>query len=283
MSGIPDGACDCHAHVFGPPARFPFDPTRTYTPGEASVEQLEAHQAALGLTRVVIVQPSPYGVDNSCTLDAARRLGDNARVVAVVAANLGTEALRGLHAAGVRGIRLNLETVGQSDPAIVGTMLRAAADLVAPLGWHVQTYTNLGVIDALHRVLAELPVPVVIDHFGRSMAAGGVGQSGFAALLDLVSKGRAYVKLSAPHRIAAQPDDAGLIARALIAANPARMLWGSDWPHAAGRPGGRDPAVIEPFAAIDDHRALARLLEWAGDAATAQAILVDNPARLYGF
>ena len=280
---VPAGACDCHTHVFGPPALFPPDPARTYPPDLASVEDLQAHQAALGLERVIIVQPSTYGTDNACTLDAVRRLGARARAVAVVALDTAVPLLRQMNAAGVRGIRLNLETVGMSDPGVVGDMLRQAAALAAPLDWHVQTFTNLGVIAALHRVLSDLPVPVVVDHFGRAMAAGGVGQAGFEALLDLVSTGRAYVKLSAPQRIAADPDDAGPIARALIAANPVRMLWGSDWPHPGGRPGTRDPAVIEPFQPIDDGRALARLLEWAGDDATARAILVDNPARLYGF
>jgi predicted TIM-barrel fold metal-dependent hydrolase len=278
---VPAGACDCHTHVFGPPALFPFDPARTYTPGEASVEALVAHQAALGMARVVIVQPSPYGTDNTCTLDAVRRLGTRARAVAVVAPDIDAASLRAMHDAGVRGVRLNLETVGMSDPGVASELLRRAAEMVAPLGWHVQTYTNLGVIAALHGVLSGLAAPLVVDHFGRAMAAGGVDQAGFAALLDLVSTGKAYVKLSAAHRIAADPDEAGPIARALIAANPARMLWGSDWPHPGGRAGRRDPAVVETFEAVDDRQALARLLAWAGDAAG--AILVDNPARVYGF
>jgi predicted TIM-barrel fold metal-dependent hydrolase len=139
----------------------------------------------------------------------------------------------------------------------------------------------MGVIGSLHGLMADLPVPLVIDHFGRAMAADGVGQTGFDALLDLVQSGRAYVKVSAAHRIADEPEDAGPIARALIAANPARIVWGSDWPH----PGGvrRDVAEIEPFNPVDDGAALNRLRRWAGDAATLRAILVDNPARLYGF
>lgn len=277
----PAGACDCHTHVFGPPVLFSYDPARTYTPGQASLEALSALHAALGIGRVVIVQPSPYGTDNSCTLDAVRRLGDRARAVAVVAPDIGANALQALHAAGVRGVRLNLETAGMSDPGIAADLLRRAADKIAPLGWHVQTYTNMGVIAALHRVLSDLAAPVVIDHFGRAMASDGTAQTGFAALLDLVGTGKAYVKLSAAHRIAADPEDAEPIARALIAANPARMLWGSDWPHPAGRPGKRNISVVEPFEPIDDRRALARLMAWAGD--LAKTILVDNPARLYGF
>jgi predicted TIM-barrel fold metal-dependent hydrolase len=140
------------------------------------------------------------------------------------------------------------------------------------------------VLAALQRDVEALPVPLVVDHFGRAMAAAGPGQRGFDALLDLVRSGRVWVKLSAAHRIAARPEDAGPLAVALIAANPARMLWGSDWPHPGGKPRGtHDAAAIEPFEPVDDGRALNRLLRWAGDAATLRAILVDNPARLYGF
>ncbi len=279
---LPRGSCDCHTHVFGP--GYPFDPGRAYTPAEAVAAELIEHQRILGLDRVVIVQPSPYGTDNRATLDGVRAVGAGARAVAVVAPDLALVALRALHEQGVRGVRLNLQTGGQSDAAVAGRLLRHAADQVAPLGWHVQVYTGLDVLAPLHDLIAGLEVPLVVDHFGRAMAAGGVAQPGFAALLDLVGSGRAYVKLSAAHRIAPAPggpDDAGPIAAALLAANPARMLWGSDWPHAGGAR--LDKAAIEPFNPIDDGAALNRLRRWAGDAATLHAVLVDNPARLYGF
>lgn len=281
---LPRGACDCHTHVFGPPSRFPFDLARAYTPGEASTEQLQAHQRLLGLDRVVIVQPSPYGIDNACTLAALRQIGPQARAVAVIDPALPLDALKTLHAAGVRGIRLNLETAGKSDPAIVKALLLHAAHQVAALDWHVQVYTSLTVIAALHETIATLPVTLVIDHFGRSMAALGPTQSGFQALLDLVETGQAYVKLSAAHRIAPNPDDAEPIAKALIAANPARMLWGSDWPHCGTPPGvNRDPRRIEAFNPIDDGQALNRLRRWSPTPEIFRTILVDNPARLYGF
>jgi predicted TIM-barrel fold metal-dependent hydrolase len=198
---------------------------------------------------------------------------------------LSRTALHSLHDAGVRGVRLNLETVGQSDPAIATRLLREAAEMVAPLGWHVQVYTSMAVLAAAHAALRDLPAPLVVDHFGRAMAAAGPAQPGFDALLDLVSTGRAYVKLSAAHRIApGAPDDAEPIALALIAANSARMLWGSDWPHPGGQPGTRrDRLAIEPFNPIDDGAALNRLRRWAGTDDVLRAILVDNPARLYDF
>lgn len=276
---LPPGATDCHTHVFGPAARFPLDPARKYTPGEAPVAQLAAHQTALGLTRVVIVQPSVYGTDNACTLDGIATLGASARGVAVIAPNLPLDALKQLHNAGMRGARLNLQTAGQSDPAIARTMLLQAAEQVAPLGWHIQVYTNLAVLAALHDVLLTLPVPLVVDHFG---SAKSTDQPGFEGLLELVQRGQAYVKLSAPHRTGAA--DATSLAAALIAANPARMLWGSDWPHTAAHSASADHLdIVETFNPVDDGAALNRLHRWAGNEATLRAILVDNPARLYGF
>lgn len=277
---LPPGSCDCHTHVFG--AGYAFDGARTYTPPEAPLDALRAHQRALGLDRVVVVQPSVYGTDNRCTLDAVDALGPAARAVAVIAPGLPRTALRELHSAGVRGVRINLETAGLHDPAVAARRLRDAADQVSALGWHVQVFTNLGVIAALHGMLTSLPVPLVIDHFAHASTAGGPTQPGFAALLDLVRTGHAYVKLSAPHRVADDPMDAAPLARALLAANPARMLWGSDWPHPGAHPvNAHDPKALEPLDPIDDGQALERLRTWAGDAW--HAVLVDNPARLYGF
>ena len=287
---VPSDACDCHVHVFGPTERFPFSPERRYTPGPAAVEDLLALQRALRLDRVVIVHPSPYGADNSCTVDALRRLGPRARGVAVIDAATTDAALEEMHRAGMRGVRVNLVTMGESNPAVARDRLAWAASRVAPYGWHVQIYANLPVIAALHDAIPALPTPLVVDHFGRAQAAHGIRQPGFEALLSLVRRGKVHVKLSAPYRISEQADyaDAAALARALIDANPERMVWGSDWPHPGARPGTRpdvprDPRAIEPFRAEDNGRALDRLREWVDDAARLKAILVDNPARLYGF
>ena len=282
----PPGSCDCHTHIFGPAAKYPFDPGRTYTPGAASVADLLALHAVLGIARVVIVHPSPYGSDNRCTLDAVRQLGGRARGVAVIDDATDDAALRDMHAAGVRGVRVNLQTFGNPDPAIAWERLRWAARRVAPLGWHVQVYTDLALIAALSEHLADLPTPLVIDHFGRAMAAAGPRQPGFDELLGLLGTGRIYVKMSAPHRISNQPGygDAAAIVQALIAGNPDRLLWGSDWPHPGARPGiPRTVAGIEPFRGEDDGAALERLAGWVGNAAILHRILVDNPARLYEF
>lgn len=283
---VPSDACDCHTHVFGPAERYPFDPARTYTPGDAALADLKALHAVLGLDRVVIVHPSPYGTDNRCTLDAIRSLGDTARGVAVIDDVVDEAALRAMHEAGVRGVRVNLETYGQTDPESALARIRAASRKVAPLGWHVQVYTRLDLLTAIADDIAGLPTLLVIDHFGRSSAAAGPSQAGFDRLLRLLDGGKVYLKLSASYRVTERADHADVrpLARALIAANPERVVWGTDWPHpgaAAGR--ARRPKVIEPFRPIDDGAALNRLADWAGDEATLARILVENPARLYDF
>jgi predicted TIM-barrel fold metal-dependent hydrolase len=283
---MPPKACDCHTHVFGPAQDYPFAAERLYTPGNASVAELLALQRQLGLERVVIVHPSPYAADNGRTLAALRELGDRARGVAVIDTATSDAALQEMHGAGVRGVRLNLETSGVSDASAATRQLKWASARVSPLGWHLQMYTNLQVLASLSDVIRTLPNAVVVDHFCSAQARLGTGQPHFDVLLDLVREGQVWVKLSAPQRISSAPDceDAGAIARALIAANPERMLWGSDWPHPGARPGvPRRVDVIEAFNPVNDGRALNRLAEWAGDAATLRKILVDNPAVLYDF
>lgn len=265
---IPPGACDCHVHVFGPAARFPFSPSRTYTPPDASIEELLALQKRLGLERVVIVHPSPYGTDNSRTLDALKRLGDRARGVAVIDNDT---SLEGMHEVGIRGVRVNLQTAGVSDPAAAQRLLDETAARVAPLGWHVQTFAKVAL---LRKLKIELPMPLVVDHFGLC-----ADQEDVAWLSARLRVGRTYVKLSAPHRVPMRSD---ALVRALIAANPERCLWGSDWPHPSTH-GVRKPSDVQPFDRIDDAAALGRLHGSIGDDALFRKILVHNPAQLYDF
>ncbi|HYM73485.1 MAG TPA: ROK family protein [Stellaceae bacterium] len=284
---VPPGACDCHVHVFGTAAEFPFAAARGYTPPPADADNLLRLQEALSLSRVVIVQPSVYGTDNSCTLDGMRRLGpERARGVAVIDADTTDAELAAMHAAGIRGVRVNLETAGQTDPALSRRNLAAAVVRVAPLGWHVQVYTRLSVIEALHDEVIKLDVPIVFDHFGGAQASDGVDQPGFAALLALVRAGKAYVKVSGHYRSSTKApayDDVAPLARALIAANSDRIVWGTDWPHPHHAVPGKELNELTPAFDIDDGLALAQLPRWAPTAATRRKILVDNPARLYGF
>jgi predicted TIM-barrel fold metal-dependent hydrolase len=268
---VPPGACDCHVHVFGPAARFPLAPGRTYTPADASIEELLALQKRLGLERVVVVQPSPYGTDNARTLNALRELKGRARGVAVIE---GKTSLEGMHEAGVRGVRVNLHTAGVDDPATAQRVLDEAAARVARLGWHLQLFANAKLLRALDLRVERLTLPLVVDHFGLCADEDDV-----AWLADELRTGHTYVKLSAPHRV---PIDAGPLARALIAANPDRCLWGSDWPHPFSH-GARNPAAVQPFDAIDDAAALQRFHGWTAGPALFRKILVDNPARLYDF
>ena len=284
---VPAGACDCHVHVFGTADQFPFAAARGYTPPPAGAAELLQLQNALSLSRVVIVQPSVYGTDNRCTLDGMRRLGTaRARGVAVIGDATTDAELKEMHEAGIRGVRVNLATAGESDPARARANLKAAVDRVAGLGWHVQVYTGLDVVEALADDVMKLPVPIVFDHFGGAQAIGGVGQAGFATLLSLVRSGKAYVKISGHYRSSTKApayDDVAPLARALIAANPDRIVWGTDWPHPHHAEPGKELSEITPAFDIDDGLALAQLPRWAPTAATRRKILVDNPARLYDF
>lgn len=282
---LPAGACDCHTHVFLDPRVYPWSPARRYTPPPASTEALAAWHDALGIARVVVVQPSVYADDNAATLQALRALGPaRARGVAVLGPATTEAELQAMHALGVRGVRVNLEIDQASDVAAATAQLRETAARVAPLGWHVQIYANLALLAACRSVLRALPVPVVLDHYAGAHAAGGTAQPGLDAVLALVEEGRAYVKLSAPYRLstAAGYADMAPLARAFIAAGPERMLWGSDWPHP--QPGTRPhPHDISPPFAVDCAQVLAALRDWVGDVARFDRILAVNPARLYGF
>jgi predicted TIM-barrel fold metal-dependent hydrolase len=284
---VPPGACDCHVHVFGDPRRFPLAADRPYTPPPAPVEELRRLLGGLHMDRVVIVSPAIYGTNNDCTLDAIRRLGSQARGIALVAPESTNADLGRLRRAGIRGMRLNFETFGVTDPRVAVDRFRLASTQAAEQGWHIQVNTRLSIVEALEDHIQRGPTTVVFDHFAQAQAALGVDQPGFAALVRLLRAGRAYVKLSATYRISARPPDypdAAPLARALIAANPQRILWGSDWPHpdAAQRPE-RRPTDSRPPLPVDDGRMLNQLALWAPDPAVRHTILVENPARLYGF
>ena len=176
---VPAGACDCHTHIHGEPAKFPFFPGRVYTPEMALPEEMAALHKALRMQRVVIVTPSVYGTDNSATLYGMKARGANARGVAVIDDKTPESELDAMGRAGIRGIRLNLATGGTNDPAVGRQRFQTAVERVKSRNWHIQMYTNLAMISAIKDLVAASPVPVVFDHFGGAQAALGVQQPGF--------------------------------------------------------------------------------------------------------
>jgi predicted TIM-barrel fold metal-dependent hydrolase len=283
-SAIPAGATDCHMHVFE--ARYPPSPNRTYTPGPAPLDHYRKVAAALRLSRAVIVQPSAYGTDNSCTLDAVAALGASARAVVGIDPNISDDELDHLHSRGARGVRVNSASRGHRDVVEIAGLVTTTARLIERLGWHVQIFTDLAVIEQLTGRLKALPVPLVVDHMGLAQAAHGPAQCGLAALCDLLASGRGWVKLSGAYRVSVQEPgfaDAGAIIRALIEANPDRCIWGTDWPHTGGH-GHAQSAEAPPiiYRRLDTAGLLEQLVACAGDDAIVRKILVDNPARLYG-
>jgi len=284
---VPAGACDCHTHIHADPEKFPFYEGRVYTPEPASPKEMSALHKALHIERVVIVTPSVYGPVNSATLFGIKARGPTARGVAVIDDKTSESELDAMQQAGFRGIRLNLATGGVNDPNVARQRFQAAVDRMKARGWHVQLFTSLAVIAAIKDLVAASPVPVVFDHFGGAQAALGVDQPGFPDLLELVKSGKAHVKISGAYRaskLAPDYPDAAPLARALIAANAERIVWGSDWPHPdSATPPDRKITDVTPLFQIDDGRLFNQLPVWAPDEAIRSKILVGNPARLYGF
>jgi predicted TIM-barrel fold metal-dependent hydrolase len=284
---VPADACDCHTHIHGDPDQFPFFADRVYTPETALPKEMAALHRALRIKRVVIVTPSVYGTDNSATLYGMKARGPDARGVAVIDDNTADGELDAMGKAGMRGIRLNLATSGSNDTGLARQRFQSALPRMAGRNWHIQIYTNLAVIAGIKDLVLAAPVPVVLDHFGGAQAALGSGQPGFADLMELVRSGKAYVKISGAYRASTQaPDypDVAPLAKALIAANAERIIWGTDWPHPNSVTGpGRKVTDITPLRQIDDGALMNQLPVWAPEPVTRRTILVDNPARLYGF
>ncbi len=270
---MPPGACDCHIHVYD--ARCPAAPGAALRPPDADAGQYRALQRLLGMQRAVLVTPSTYGADNRCMLAGMAAMAGQARGVAVIDGTETDAELETMHAAGVRGIRLNLSLGVTGSPEQIEPLARR----VAPLGWHMQLLMPPDQLAALGDSLARLPVPLVFDHMARIAPAQAFRHPAHALALRLMRDGKAWVKLSGGYLVSAlhSVDDPALdrLARGYIEASAARVVWGSDWPHATASAG------LQPMP--DDARQLERLAEWAGDAATLRAILTDNPRALYGF
>ena len=278
----PPGATDCHVHVIGPKARFPLARERSYTPMDASAAELAAMLARLKLERVVLVQPSFYRTDNACMLDAMAKI-KNSRGVAVLPDKVAAAKLDRLHAQGIRGLRVNIATAGAASIEVMRRDIAAAARLCERHGWHVQLFVLSTAIEPLTPLLAALPVDTVFDHFGLN--APGADTPALRALLRLLEAGKTWVKISGAYRITSWRDPRiGPLARTLCAANPQRIVWGSDWPHTP-KPSQRKPNSQEelPFQAIDTGALLALVPTWLENDRLVRRVMVDNPKKLYDF
>ena len=268
----PAGTCDTHMHFYG--AMYPKHPDGPPPPPDATVEHYRHVMQRLGIARVVVVQPNAYGDDNRCTMDAVARLGPAvARAVVVVKPEVGDAELERLDAAGARGVRIMCLPGGHLKWEVMDRVIAR----VRPFGWHPIVQFDGREMVEREAQLKAIEVPYVIDHVGKFLEPVATDHAAFKALLRLVERGNCYVKLSAVYETskAGRPHywDVGALAKALVAAAPERMLWASNWPH-PGQTGASYP---------DDATMLDLLLEWAPREADRHKILVDNPARLYGF
>ncbi|HZR72239.1 amidohydrolase family protein [Bradyrhizobium sp.] len=270
---VPTNACDCHHHIYD--GRFPVSPHwRQGFPVGATVADYRLLQRRLGTTRSVVVQPSTYGIDNRCLVDALSQLGTAARGVAVVDTEVKDAELRALNDAGVRAIRVNFvsaQTWGTTTPEMLTTL----AGRVHPFGWHVQILMTGDQVAAHEAVLRALPTKVVIDHLGRIPQPDGVRHPAFAAVSRMLSRGRTWVKVTEPYedsKLGPPYADSSEVARAYVNDAPERILWGTDWPHPTQRGTKPDDALLVDL-----------LADWAPDEATRRRILIENPAELFGF
>jgi 2-pyrone-4,6-dicarboxylate lactonase len=274
-------------HVFGPFERYPLAAERAYNVPPAPLEAHERMKRQVGLERTVLVQASGYAMDNRAMLAALRALGERGRAVAVVPLDAPREELSRMKQRGVAGVRLNLVTLASRHGGDPAALLERYAALVGPLGWHVQLFLPPRTLFGLEQAIARCPVPVVIDHMGLPDAAAGLAQPGFQALLRLLRLGHVWAKLAGADRITRATGrlrEAIPFMRALVAAAPRRLVWGSDWPN-IGFHSGTQVKDDAPLAhrELDAGALLDVLGEAVPDAATREAILARNPQRLYGF
>ena len=272
---FPKGAVDCHAHVCGPADLFPYTDERIYTPPDATLESYNTLLHMLGVDRAVLVQPSVYGTDNQAMLAALKHQPEKFRGVAVIADNASDRELEEFHQAGVRGVRCNIVDVADKSAGLPIQYLTALAKRIAPFGWHLELLMHVNEYPNLATVFENFPVDLVFGHFGYAHAKHGVNDPGFQGLLNLMREQRAWVKMTGPYRIC----DGGFpyadmrpLNDAVIEANPAQLIWGSDWPHVmVKKQMPHDADLCDLFGA------------WVRDPSLRKSILVDNPCILYDF
>jgi D-galactarolactone isomerase len=271
----PPGTCDCHMHIFD--SRFPLAAKARRKESDATVAQYREVQQRLGLSRVVVVQPTAYGRDNRCTLDAMAQLGgggNSARGVAVIDNTTTDAEIERLHKAGVRGVRFRM----LEPPELPWDLLEPMAARLANVGWHIQFQMDGRDFESRETQLKSLPCTLVIEHVGKFLEPVPVTHPGFQSLLRIVDGGRVWVKLSGAYMMSKSGppfySDIGVLAKELVKRAPERMVWASNWPH---------PLPAATAAKPDDAVQLDILLDWVTDPVARKRVLVDNPAALYGF
>ncbi|QDD62898.1 2-pyrone-4,6-dicarboxylate hydrolase [Herbaspirillum seropedicae] len=266
---LPANACDCHMHIYDD--RFAPVPGARLAHAAATVAMYRQIQVRNGTKRTVVVTPSAYGTDNSCTLDALQQLGADARGVGVVAKDVSDDELVRLDRAGVKGLRFNVAITSVMTPEMIEPMARR----IAPLGWHLQLNMSNDDLLANRNMLTRLPVPIVFDHFAKIPVQDSESHPVFQFVTDLLAAKRAYIKLSGAYLVskAGGPSysDVTPLARKLVDLAPTQVLWGSDWPHPTEKHKPDDAALVD------------MMVSWAGSEEKLKALLVDNPARLYHF
>jgi predicted TIM-barrel fold metal-dependent hydrolase len=270
---MPPNACDAHCHIFGPASVFPFAPNASYLPPDAPFEALQVLHAKLGISRAVIVHASCHGPDMRVTLDAIARSNGRYRGTAIIEESYTDQDFERMHAGGIRAVRFNFVQHLGGRPDM--DFFQRTVQRLKAFGWHLVLHLDATDIVEFEDMFRKIPVPMVIDHMGRVRAADGLDQQPFRVLMDFMRNDNVWVKVCGPERVSSLGPpftDAVPFARALIQAAPDRILWGTDWPHPnVGKHMPNDGDLVDMIPLI------------APDAATQQKILVDNPARLYGF
>lgn len=273
---IPLGAIDSHAHIFATENVYPYSPNRGYTPPEATLDTyLDLHKALGGIERAVLTQPSVYGIDNSCMLDAVDKMNGKFLAVVAVDANVTDDQLEQFNARGARGARVNLVDKG-GNPFNNARALQKFTERIKDMGWHLEVLIKVHEFDNLYAIMSSMAVDVSFGHLGYMKTDNPISHPGFQALLNLLRDGKGWAKLTGSYRITTSDttpyDDVAPYAKALIAANEDRVVWGTDWPHPVFK--GSMP---------NDGALLNQLEEWAPSEALRKKILVDNPELLYRF
>lgn len=270
---LPRGSTDCHMHIYGDSEIYPVNSSSPFRPVPGGdIDAYLRLQQALGLQRAVVVQPSAYGTDNRCTMDAVERLGRNGRAVVVIDESMTMAGQRELHDKGARGIRFFMLKGGVLGWESLEAMARRAAEF----GWHIQLQMDGRFLHEREAELLRLPCTLVIDHNGKFLEPVALEHPGVLALFRLLDSGRVWVKTSGVYETSRcgppKYEDVSVLARALIDKVPERCVWATNWPHPS-----------KPDSPPDDKHLLNLALDWCGSDHRAQRIFVDNPVWLYGF